>query len=137
MFGPKHLHEFALKRMGLYIKQTYDQGMVMNPSSEVCKSDAYPNADFAGMYGHEDHTNPSCLRPTLDSISLLQIVLCYCNLSCCMLHTETTLSAIETNIIALSACCRELFPIIGMVRSLAKATNLPIGNTTMNVFIQR
>ncbi len=41
----------------------------------------------------------------------------------------------EAKIIALSACCRELFPIIDMVHSLAEATNLPIGNTTMNVFI--
>jgi hypothetical protein len=41
----------------------------------------------------------------------------------------------ETKIIALSACCRELFPIIDMVRSMAEATNLPIGNTTMNVSI--
>ncbi len=37
--------------------------------------------------------------------------------------------------IALSACCRELFPIIDMVCSLAVATNLPFGNTTMNVSI--
>ncbi len=41
----------------------------------------------------------------------------------------------EDEINALSACCRELFPIINMVRSLAEATNLPIGNTTMNVSI--
>jgi hypothetical protein len=39
----------------------------------------------------------------------------------------------EAEIIALSACCRE--PIIDMVRSLAKATNFPIGSTTMNVSI--
>jgi hypothetical protein len=38
----------------------------------------------------------------------------------------------EAKIIALSACCRELFSIIDMVCSLAEATNLPIGNTTMN-----
>jgi hypothetical protein len=41
----------------------------------------------------------------------------------------------EAKIIALSACCRELFPIIDMVCSLAEATNLPIGNTTMNFSI--
>jgi hypothetical protein len=41
----------------------------------------------------------------------------------------------EAKTIALSACCRELFPIIDMVCSLAEATNLPIGNMTMNVFI--
>ena len=41
----------------------------------------------------------------------------------------------EAKIIALSACCRELFPIIDMVCSLAEATKLPIGNTAMNVSI--
>ncbi len=41
----------------------------------------------------------------------------------------------EAKIIALSACCRELFPIIDMDCSIAVATNLPIGNTTMNIFI--
>jgi hypothetical protein len=41
----------------------------------------------------------------------------------------------EAKIIALSACFRELFPIINMVCSLAEATNLPIGNMTMNVSI--
>jgi hypothetical protein len=41
----------------------------------------------------------------------------------------------DAKIIDFSACCRELFPIIDMVRSLAEATNLPIGNTTMNVSI--
>ncbi len=51
------------------------------------------------------------------------------------LQTETALSMMEAEIIALSACCRELFPIIDTVRSLPEAPNLPIGNTTMNVSI--
>ncbi len=50
MFCPKHSHELALKRIGCYLKQTPDRGMVMNPSSDVCKIDAYPDADFTGMY---------------------------------------------------------------------------------------
>ena len=62
MFCPKHLHELALKRIGRYLKQTPDRGMVMNPSSDVCKIDAYPDADFAGMYGHEEHTDPACTK---------------------------------------------------------------------------
>jgi hypothetical protein len=62
MFCPKHLHELALKHRGRYLKQTSDCGMVMNPSSDVCKIDAYPDADFAGMYGHEDHTDPACAK---------------------------------------------------------------------------
>ena len=34
----------------------------MKPSGNVCKIDAYPDADFAGMYGHEEHTYPACTK---------------------------------------------------------------------------
>ena len=40
-----------------------------------------------------------------------------------LLQTETALSTMENEIMALSAWCRELFPIIDMVRLLAEATN--------------
>ncbi len=36
------MHELALKRVGYYLKQTSEHGMVMNSSSDVCKIDAYP-----------------------------------------------------------------------------------------------
>ena len=49
------------------------------------------------------------------------------------LQTKTALFMMEAKIIALSGCCRELLAIIIMVRLLAKAINLLIGNTTMNV----
>ena len=52
-----------------------------------------------------------------------------------LLPTETALSAIENEIMALSACCRELFPVVDMVRSLAEATDFLIGHMTMKVFI--
>jgi hypothetical protein len=48
---------------------------------------------------------------------------------------ETAQPMMEAKIIARPACCRELFPIIDMVCSLAEATYLPIGNTTINVSI--
>jgi hypothetical protein len=62
MFCPKHLHELALECIGHHLKQTSDQGMIMSPSSDVCKIDAYPDADFADMYGHEEHTDPACTK---------------------------------------------------------------------------
>ena len=87
------------------MKQTPDRGMVMNPSRDVCKIDAYPDADFAGMYGHEEHTDPA---PTvgLDSSSLLQIVLSFGNPS---YKQRWLYRQWKPKIIALSACCRELF----------------------------
>jgi hypothetical protein len=72
------------------------------------------------------------LTVVLDSSSLLQSVLCFGNQNC---KQRQLFSTMEAKIIALSACCRELFPIIDMVHSLAVATNLPIGNMTVNVSI--
>jgi hypothetical protein len=60
IFCLKHLHKLVLKRIGCYLKQVCDQGMAMNPSSDVCKIDAYLDADFASMYGHEEHMDPAC-----------------------------------------------------------------------------
>jgi hypothetical protein len=132
MFCPKHLHELALKCIGCYLKQTSDHGMVMKSSCNVCNIDAYPDADFAGMYGHEDHTDPACAKNHTGFI----ITFTECPMFWqSKLQTETALSMTEAKIIALFACCRELFPIINMVCLLAEATNLPIGNTTMNVSI--
>jgi hypothetical protein len=62
MFCPSHLHELFLKRIGCYLKQTSDRGMVMNVSRHVCKIDAYPDAHFAGMYGLKDQTDPACAK---------------------------------------------------------------------------
>jgi hypothetical protein len=36
--------------------------MIMNPSTDICKIDAYPDADFAGMYGQEKPVDPSYVK---------------------------------------------------------------------------
>jgi hypothetical protein len=132
MFCPKHSHELALKRIGRYLKQTPDREMFMNPSSDVCKIDAYPDADFAGMYGHAEHTDPACAKSRTGFI----ITFADCHVFWqSKLQTETVLSTMEAEIIALSACCRELFSIMDMVSSVTKSVKLPIGRTTMNVSI--
>jgi hypothetical protein len=104
----------------------------MNPSSDVCKIDAYPDAYLAGMYGHEEHTDPACAKSQTGFI----ITFADCPVFCqSKLQTETALSTTEVEIIALSACCRELFPIMDMVSSLTKSVKLPIGKTTIYVSI--
>ncbi len=93
MFCPKHLHELALKRIGRYLKKNSDHRMVMNPSSDVCKIDAYPDADFAGMYGHEDCTDPACAKICNRFI----ITFAECPVFwLSKLQTETALSTMET-----------------------------------------
>lgn len=132
MFCPKHSHEQALKRIGRYLKATRTRGLVLNPSSDKCKLDCYPDADFAGMYGHEKPTDPACAKSrTGFVINFADCPVLWCS----KLQTETALSTMEAEIIALAHSCRELFPLMDMVGSLGKAVGLPIGNTTMNVSI--
>ena len=52
MFPPRNSHETALKQIGRYLKATQDRGLILNPNYDLCKLDFYPDADFAGMYGH-------------------------------------------------------------------------------------
>ncbi len=51
------------------------------------------------------------------------------------LQTETTLSTMEAEIVALAHSCCELFPIMDGVSIMGKAISLPVGNTTIQVLI--
>ncbi len=104
----------------------------MNTSTDICKIDAYPDADFVGMYGHEKPTDPSCAKSHTGFVITFTDVPILCQSK---LQTETALSTMEAEIIALSACCREYFPLIDMVESLTAALNLQIGETTMQVSV--
>ena len=132
MFCPKKSHEDALKRIGRYLKATRDRGLVLNPTGDILKIDAYPDADFAGMYGHEKPTDPASVKSRTGYVITIA--------SCAVLwqsklQTETALSTMEAEIVALAHCCRELFPIMDMVAKLGPAVGLEVGQTTMNVSI--
>ena len=60
-FCPKRSHEAALKHIGRYLLKTRDKGLVLTPSDDL-NIDAYPDADFAGLYGYEDSSDPVCVR---------------------------------------------------------------------------
>ena len=132
MFAPRNIHEIAIKRIGRYLKATRDKGLILNPCEEL-RIDNYPDADFAGMYGHEVITDPSCVKSRTGFI----ITVANCPvLWMSKLQTETALSTMEAEIIALAQSCRELFPIIDLVISLGKAVGLPTEDlTTMHVSI--
>jgi hypothetical protein len=94
--------------------------------------DAYPDADFAGMYGHEEHTDPACTKSWTGFIITFGDCPVFWQLR---LQTEKALSMMEAIIIALAACCRWLFPIMDMVSSVTNSVKFPIGQTTMNVSV--
>jgi hypothetical protein len=115
MFCPKHCHELALKRIGKYLKATATRGMVINPTSEL-SIDAYPDSDFAGMYGYESPTDPACAKSRSGFIIVFAGVPVMWQSK---LQTETALSTMEAEIIALAACMRE--PIL-----TSAATRVPL-----------
>ena len=120
-----------MKRIGQYLKATWDRGLVLNPS-KVLKIDCYPDADFAGMYGHENSTDPSCVKSRTGFV----ITVANCPvLWQSKLQTETALSTMEAEVVALAHSCRELFPMMNMVSMLGEKVGLPVSDATMNVSI--
>ena len=114
-FDPKRSHEVALKHIGRYLKGTMDKGLIMSPSDGF-SLDCFPDADFAGLYGHEDSQDPHCVR----SRTGYCILFCNCPiLWVSKLQPEIALSTMESEYIALSTSCRDLFPIIDIITEIS------------------
>ncbi len=121
----------ALGAWGRYLKNTSSRGMVINPTRELT-IDAYPDADFAGMYGHEKPTDPACAKSHSGFVIVFAGVPV---LQQSKLKTQTALSTMEAEVIALAACMRELIPIMDMVQPLAVAVVIPAGDVNMRVSV--
>jgi len=125
-FAPKQSHEDALKRIGRYLKGTLENGLILNPSDEL-KIDCYPDADFAGLWNRDEKQDPHCVR------SRTGYVIC---LSDCpvlwisKLQTEIALSTMEAEYVALSASCRDLFPLIDVTKEICSAFSLILPDET-------
>lgn len=139
MFSPRRIHEEALKRIGRYLKATRDRGLVLDPrlapnsdGPDVLGIDSYPDADFAGMYGFEKNDDPASVKSRTGYV----ITVASCPvLWQSKLQTETALSTMEAEVVALAHSCRELFPVMDMVDALGPAVGIPVGSTTMRVSI--
>ncbi len=132
MFCPKLVHEQALKQIGHYLKATADKGLIMKPSEKLLKIDSFPDTDFAGMYRHEAMDDPVCVKSRTGYV----IMVANCPIMWqSKLQSETALSTMEAEIVALAHSCRKLFPIMAGVSIISKAIGLPVGNTTIQVLI--
>ena len=58
---PREPHIKAVKQIIRYLKATKDKGTVLKPNKTLTL-DAYVDADFAGLYGHEDPTDPVSVK---------------------------------------------------------------------------
>jgi hypothetical protein len=116
-FNPTRRHELALIRIGRYLKGTMNEGLIMIPTSTP-RVDCFPDADFAGLYGHEDIQDPHCVRSRTGYVILA--------FGCPVLwrsslQTEIATSTMMAEYVALSTACKDLFPVIALVKELSKS----------------
>ena len=120
-FAPRHSHEVGVKMIGRYLLATRDKGLVMNPSDSL-DINAYPDADFAGMWGTEDPLDPISVKSRAGFVI---------NVADCpvlwksSLMSEIATSTMEAETVLLAMCCRELFPVIDLVEQVGSAVGLP------------
>jgi len=99
-------HEIALERIGLYLKGTLDEGLILKPSGKL-DIDCYFDADFASLWPHEDKHDPTCVK------SRTGFVIC---ISDCPViwsskrQTDIATSTMEAEYNGLSLCMRDLLP---------------------------
>jgi hypothetical protein len=120
MFNPKHSHEIAIKQIDHYLIGPKDKGMIIKPTSTI-DIDAYPDADFAGLYGYEDNNDPVCVHSCTGYVITVSGCPIYWSSK---LQTETATSTMEAVIIALGSCCRELLPIIALIDKIGIAVGI-------------
>ena len=58
---PREPHVKAVKQIVRYLKATRDRGLILKPDKSLAL-DSYVDADFAGLYAVEDHTDPVCVK---------------------------------------------------------------------------
>ena len=99
MFCLNHIYEEDLKQIGPYLRLTRYRGLILNPKRGLFKADSYPDADFTGMYGHENPTNHVYVNICTGCIIKFSgcPVLCKSNL-----RIETALLTAKAEIVALA-----------------------------------
>ena len=119
-FCPRRTHEVALKRIGRYLKLTRNKGLILTPSTAL-NVNAYSDVDFAGLYGYEDISDPTC---TMSRAGFIITVADCPVLWQSKLQTETALLTMEAETVAFVTCCRKLLPILDIVAQIRKAVGM-------------
>ena len=117
---PRTPHGIALKRIGRYLLGTRDKGMIVRPSKELTL-DCYADADFAGLFSTSDPDDPKSVKSRSGFIITLgKIPVAWGG----GLQTETALSTMEAEYIALSKALRILLPLRIVLDEVSTALNL-------------
>jgi hypothetical protein len=112
---PKRSHEIALKRIGRYLKGTLEEGLVLRPT-KTFDIDCYVDADFAGLWPHENKLDPSCVK------SRTGFAICVANCPVVWsskLQGDIATSTMEAEYTALSTAMRDVLPLRELLIALS------------------
>ena len=113
---PKDSHAIAIKRIVRYLIETKDCELVFKPSLDW-KADCYLDADFCGLWGSE---GPNYSNVTKSRTGYV-VLLAGCPLSWkSFLQTETSVSMIMAEYMALSTAMRDMLPLKRLVKTIVK-----------------
>lgn len=115
--SPRRSHETALEQLGQYLKGTVEEGLVLTPTGKL-SIDCFVDADFAGLWPHEDKSDPICVK----SRSGYVICLSDCPVIWCskLQHLIAT-STMEAEYNALSIAMREVLPFKRLVQAVSRS----------------
>ena len=126
--APKHSHGEAVKRICRYLQGTTTKGLEFAPVTSFTdlRLDCYVDADFLGLYNVEDPLDPVSSRSRTGYI--MKLGACPVTWSS-RLQSETALSSVESEYIALSTAMRELIPLRRLVAEIATTLRVPMQNS--------
>ena len=124
--NPWAIHEAALKRTGQYLNNTKDKGIILTPTNDL-KIDCFVDADFAGLWNQEEAIDPICVKlRTSILLTLGNVPLLWKS----KLQTETALSTMESEYIALSQGMRELVSMRSLFDEVSRNLQIDTASTT-------
>ena len=109
------IYKDAVLRICRYLQHTSEEGLIYTPTYKTTV-DCYADADFAGLWGVEDPEDP------VVSKSRMGYTILFANcpiLWVSKVQTETALSTLHVEYVALSQSCRDLVPVKMVMKKLA------------------
>ena len=127
--GHKRSHELAIERIGQYLYQTQEDGLILRPNTQGFSMDCYVDSDFAGLWNVEDKSSPESVR------SRAGYVICVCN---CPIMWKSQLmvplacSTMQAEYNALSMAMKDVIPLQELFQTVGASVG--IGNDHLTQF---
>jgi hypothetical protein len=121
--SPRRSHEQALERIGQYLKDTSNKGLLLHPTNftDTFSTDVYVDADSAGGGGYEDPNDLVSVKSRTGF--LVEIMGCPIQWTS-KLQTNIATSTMEAEYTALSIALRTAIPLLDVIKYVVQSFNV-------------